>query len=313
MNPCFWDSESCYLSSDLAPDGLEIGWSLARRPYMGMAWAVTWTRADGFIHWSHRLVDLPGLQVRYIYDLPEYLLGAEHVFDYSGTGFDLELLEACITGEPIHLGGYTDVLVSIRTSMQRLNISAKWPSLDEVGRATIRTGKSMFGDAAPDLFRRGYRGDREALYSGARYCQRDVGVLRDLAYHISRYGYVVHPVGQVIPVSLPEGVAEWDASLIHPRHAVWRNDPVSSAQVLAIRRWYGHHWQPTPGLTKGQASDMIEELKKEAQDAEGGDGNQGNLHADGAGNISATPSTQNAATGLQGGKEAMLPGKACAS
>lgn len=296
MIPVFWDLETCCLSKDLAPDGQEIGWDLARRHWMGVAWAVTWSLQDRFIHWAHRLFALPGLQVRYVYDLPEYLAGAEHVFDYSGTDFDRTTLQACVIGEPLRLAGHTDVLASIIEAMERHSLSIKRPSLHEVGQATIREGKSGHGSAAPDLFRRGYAGDQDALYAGARYCQRDVGVLRDLAYHISRYGYCVHPSGQVIPVSLPGGVAEWDASEIHPRHALWRNDPITAAQVRHIRRWYGGRWEPTPGLTKGQASDMIEALRKEGAS----NGNRVNSHDSPSPHIESTPTVQNAATASGG-------------
>lgn len=51
----------------------------------------------------------------------------------------------------------------------------------------------------------------------------------------------------------------------------------------------------------------------QVQGKESSNANQEILHDQGAPHISGTPSLENAATGLQGGKEAMSPGKACVS
>jgi len=173
------DCETQALSTDPAPDGRPIGWSLDRRGYMGISWACAF-RSLGRDRWFMHHFDSQDLD-RFV----RMIEAADLVVTYNGISFDVPLIEA-VVGRRLSIRSHCDIILPIKPCLgHRL-------SLDDLAQANLGIGKSGYGGHAPQLWRDGKFG---AL---AEYCARDVEVTRDI-YLAARKGYLLSPDGREIP------------------------------------------------------------------------------------------------------------------
>lgn len=224
-----------YLVLDLETQKLVQDWG---KPHeAGLAVCCVWTSWDERFH-LFGPSDLEQMKSRLAswYDLKDPLL-----VSYNGITFDFRVLAG------LGAGCVTDYHCDMAVEIQRG--AGRRHKLEDVARATLARGKSGHGHQAPDLYQTGQLARLHA------YCMDDVALTRDLFLFAQRYGYVV--VGDhAIPITVPGCTAGPRAAREPPS-----KEPATEKQVAYIRRLQGYDWQPTPGLTKHQAGEMIEAIK----------------------------------------------------
>jgi len=167
-----FDLETCLLSSDVAPDGAEIGWSPARRRLMGISWGVAWCSDGHYRHYDeHNLSTLASL-----------LEEAALVVSYNGISFDLPLL-AGVLERKVTIRRHCDLLEIIKEAGGRRY------SLDEMALVNLPEGKGGSGKDAPPLYQAGRFAEL------ATYCERDVMLTRGLFFLATERGWLFSPHG----------------------------------------------------------------------------------------------------------------------
>lgn len=224
-----------YLVLDIETQNLVADWG---KPHeAGLAVCCVWTSWDERFHlFGPQDVERLDSALRAWFNDKDPL-----IVTYNGSAFDLRVLDGL--GIKIVTDYHCDLAIEIQKGAGRRH------KLEEVARATLGRGKSGHGHQAPALYQAGLLAQ---LHS---YCMDDVALTRDLFLFARRHGYLV--VGnKAIPVSVPGGVAG-------PREVCEppSKEPATEKQIAYIQQLQGYAWQPTPGLTKSQASEMIEALK----------------------------------------------------
>lgn len=154
---------------------MEGGWG--NIPGFGLAVAVTWDKEHAFRRWFEPDA-LP---------LIAELENFTHVITFNGNRFDLEVLRAYAPVERLRKLSFDIHEMLYRQLGHRVK-------LDQLARDTLGTAKSGDGLQAVEWWRAGQR-DRVA-----EYCEKDVGILRDVVEHARAKGYVVISSRQ-IPVA----------------------------------------------------------------------------------------------------------------
>lgn len=172
---------------------------------------------------------------------------ASHVVTYAGDNFDLRVLsELGVTA----LQDRGDAF-SVDMSAQLLHKTGRRWKLEEVARHTLGRGKSGHGHQAPQMFA---AGEFAHLHT---YCMDDVALTRDLFEFARKHGYLVVGRDYVVDMRL-RGCTAGPREVCEPPS----RDPATERQLALIRRLHDPiPWVPTPGLTKFQASQMIERMK----------------------------------------------------
>ena len=176
----FFDTE---ITEEVANVG---GWEEAKAGKAGLSAAV--------------VLALPSQAVR-LYDL--HTVGslwaqineADAVVSFNGKGFDIPLLSS-LGGRVVSPGAHLDLLDLILSKAP----SRRGWSLDATCKRTLGRGKldGLTGAQAPMLARQRRFGE---LFD---YCLADVYLTRDLFIHIRDLGYVIDPLGEPLPLTIPE-------------------------------------------------------------------------------------------------------------
>ena len=220
---------------------------------MGLACAVVednWTAPGS---WRARIYQEEEIDL-----LVRVLEEAYTIVTYNGKSFDVPLIDH-FADLALDLN-HCDLLELIEQSCGRKI------SLDNIAQATLGVSKSAKGSHAPAMYQDGAIGK---LHS---YCMDDVRLTRELFLFAQRHACVLAPDGpgrrKVINIEVPGGLKierptqEQLASA--PRHRAkenWRHEPITPAQINMLRaKTRNPDWQPMPNMTKGAASDMIEQL-----------------------------------------------------
>lgn len=204
--------------------GLGISW--------GVAW-ISWELGGSYEHFRGERIE----------QLADLLAEADLVVTFNGFRFDLPLLRAHLDDHHFgDFGGHVDLLDLVYTALGHR------VSLDELSAYTLGAQKSGHGQHAPILAAEGWWDEL------ASYCQRDVTLTLLLYRFAHSHGYLLYSDGR-IPLSVPGGATAWKPP---PPKRDTSHTPATDAQICYLRSLYGYPWQPTPGLTKRQASQMIE-------------------------------------------------------
>ncbi len=172
---------------------------------MGFSWAEAWDSQTGEFS-SYAKADIPALAA--------LLESADLVVGKNILDFDLPHTEAHL-GRRLRLKQTWDLQEEVeRATGARVK-------LEEMARATLGEGKIGEGESATV---KSLLADK-AFARLATYCRRDVRLTRDLAFFVAKYGYLLLPPCERIPLSFPRGVAPFTQDLIPP----------SRGQVRALR------------------------------------------------------------------------------
>lgn len=161
---------------------------------------------------------------------------------WNGDAFDIPLLDGL---------GMSVTQTSCDPAATLRGITGKRCRLESTARATLGKGKSGHGHSAPDLWK---QGDLAQLHA---YCINDVMLTRELFLFSRQYGYLVVEGDRVVPLSVP-GCTAGPRKICEPPS----KEPATQRQIAYIQRLYGYDWQPTPGFTKTQAAQLIDERLK---------------------------------------------------
>lgn len=152
-------------------DEVQGGWENVRA--FGLSVAVTWDASNGFREWYEADV------ARLIGELRAF----DRIVTFNGVRFDLEVLSAY--GDVRELRKKTlDLLLDLK---RRLGFRV---SLQSLAQATLGRSKTASGLEAVKWWRSGDPALRQRVVD---YCRMDVEILRDIAAHGRREGFVKVP------------------------------------------------------------------------------------------------------------------------
>lgn len=180
---------------------------------------------------------------------------ADVLVSKNGLGYDVPALEG-LWEQPLNVRSHVDLQ---RIVEEALGFRV---SLDNMAHTTLGRAKDGAGAMAPTLWKDG-RFARLHTYN-----MRDLGLTRDLFFFAQQYGYVLVTVdGNVvrIPCHVPGGVPRWQplppSEKRKPNYA-----PPTERQLQALTKIWAAKgvpsWRPPDGLTKDQASKMIQESRQ---------------------------------------------------
>lgn len=217
-----------------SPDDVEGGWN--NHEALGISWACTLNERGEIHHFDASRLEA----------LVAALQSTDLAISFNGEHFDLPLLSAALH-RSITLPRHLDLcaLVEVARGGNRL-------SLDALCQATLQERKSGHGSHAPKLAQEGRWAEL------AQYCERDVRLTWQLYRFAYRFGYLLDPQGQVIPLDVG-GVSAWQTPEPRPETKIEPATPKQLAYLAQLRPG----WKATPGLTKRQAHDLIEAWQKE--------------------------------------------------
>lgn len=175
--------------------------------------------------------------------LPKLLNSSTRVVTFNGKTFDDPLLQANADIK-LTFDNHIDLCELVYQSC------GKRQSLDSLAAYTLGIGKIGQGAFAPRLYQ------EQRFAELAQYCAHDVRITYDLYRFAFLYGYVIGKVG-MIPIHIPGGASVWRKP--EPQEKK-RFERATQKQIDKIADLQGGEWLPTPGLTKKQASEMIEML-----------------------------------------------------
>lgn len=177
----------------------------------------------------------------------QLLAQAERVVTFFGTGHDLEILHDFLPA--LRIAEHYDLGVAVE------KVAGRRYGLDELARANVGAGKPHASIPVPQMVR---EGRWDLLYTRVL---GDVDELRELYFYAR--------ANRTLFVPLPGG-GRWPIDLVvpmpgqpRPRPQPRRKGKATPNQIAALQRlkpW----WNPMPGLTNQQASEMLERWRKEA-------------------------------------------------
>jgi len=232
MRVAVWDLEVAN-----NPECVQGGWG--NKAGLGISSGVVWISWQGGAGGRYRI--FRGERMAAMIDL---LGQADLLIGFNSLAFDCPLLEAC--GYELPPRDHCDLIALCS------EVLGFWPSLQRLAWATLGEGKNGHGQHAPILAQEG-RWDE--LYD---YNLRDVELTRRLFEFAMDVGYLLidEDTGpRRIPIEVPGGVA-WKPAIANGHDL----SPATPKQIEYIRKLYGFKWEPTPGFTKAQASDLIQQL-----------------------------------------------------
>ncbi len=233
-----------------SPDEVPGGWD--NKAALGISSGVAWISWEGGAGGRYRI--FRGERILLLADL---LGEAEVIVGFNSLGFDLPLLSSALQS-PISMRRHLALQVDLMVMCHKV---LGWnPSLDRLALATLGDGKNGHGQHAPILAQEG-RWDELHDYN-----LRDVELTKRLYEFAHEHGYLLIEDGgstRRIPLQMPGA----DAAKMWEDRQVNKHDlsPGTPKQIQFIRQLYRVRgipvWEPMPGLSKSQASEMIQQMQ----------------------------------------------------